>query len=48
MLAAQKDRETIVAGVKAMRRIFQAPAMARHIAYNAPRSRPMAFGSAPT
>jgi choline dehydrogenase len=31
-LAAQKDRETIVAGVKAMRRIFQAPAMARHIA----------------
>jgi choline dehydrogenase len=31
-LATQKDRETIVAGVKAMRRIFQAPAMARHIA----------------
>jgi choline dehydrogenase len=31
-LAAQKDRETIVAGVKAMCRIFQAPAMARHIA----------------
>jgi choline dehydrogenase len=30
-LAAQKDRETVVAGVKAMRRIFQAPAMARHI-----------------
>jgi choline dehydrogenase len=30
-LAEQKDRETIVAGVKAMRRIFQAPAMARHI-----------------
>ena len=31
-LATQKDRETIVAGVKALRRIFQAPAMARHIA----------------
>jgi choline dehydrogenase len=31
-LATQKDRETIVAGVSAMRRIFQAPAMARHIA----------------
>ena len=31
-LATQKDRETIVAGVTAMRRIFQAPAMARHIA----------------
>jgi choline dehydrogenase-like flavoprotein len=31
-LATQKDRETIVAGVAAMRRIFQAPAMARHIA----------------
>ncbi len=31
-LATPKDRETIVAGVKAMRRIFQAPAMARHIA----------------
>jgi choline dehydrogenase len=31
-LATQRDRETIVAGVKAMRRIFQAPAMARHIA----------------
>jgi choline dehydrogenase len=30
--ATQRDRETIVAGVKAMRRIFQAPAMARHIA----------------
>jgi choline dehydrogenase len=30
-LAATKDRETVVAGVKAMRRIFQAPAMARHI-----------------
>jgi choline dehydrogenase len=31
-LATRKDRETIVAGVSAMRRIFQAPAMARHIA----------------
>jgi choline dehydrogenase len=31
-LATQKDRETIVAGVAAMRRIFQAPAMAHHIA----------------
>jgi choline dehydrogenase len=31
-LATQKDRETIVAGVAAMRRIFRAPAMARHIA----------------
>jgi choline dehydrogenase len=31
-LATDRDRETIVAGVKAMRRIFQAPAMARHIA----------------
>jgi choline dehydrogenase len=31
-LAAQKDRDTLVAGVKAMRRIVQAPAMARHIA----------------
>jgi choline dehydrogenase len=31
-LAAQKDRDTLVAGVKALRRIFQAPAMARHIA----------------
>jgi choline dehydrogenase len=31
-LAAQKDRDTLVAGVKAIRRIFQAPAMARHIA----------------
>jgi choline dehydrogenase len=30
-LATQRDRETIVAGVAAMRRIFQAPAMARHI-----------------
>ncbi len=31
-LATQRDRETIVAGVKAMRGIFRAPAMARHIA----------------
>jgi choline dehydrogenase len=31
-LATPKDRETIVAGVAAMRRIFQAPAMARYIA----------------
>jgi choline dehydrogenase len=31
-LATQKDRETIVAGTKTMRRIFQAPAMARYIA----------------
>jgi choline dehydrogenase len=31
-LAAPKDRETIVAGVKVLRRIFQAPAMARYIA----------------
>lgn len=31
-LATQKDRETVVAGVKVLRRIFQAPAMARHIA----------------
>jgi choline dehydrogenase len=31
-LATLKDRETIVAGVAAMRRIFQAPALARHIA----------------
>jgi choline dehydrogenase len=30
-LAAQKDRDTLVAGAKAVRRIFQAPAMARHI-----------------
>ena len=30
-LAALKDRETIVAGIKALRRIFAAPAMARHI-----------------
>ena len=31
-LATPRDRETLVAGVKAMRGIFQAPAMARHIA----------------
>jgi choline dehydrogenase len=31
-LATQKDRNTIVAGVAAMRRIFRAPAMARYIA----------------
>jgi choline dehydrogenase len=31
-LATAKDRETIVAGLKAMRNIFQAPAMARYIA----------------
>jgi choline dehydrogenase len=31
-LATRKDRETLVAGVKVLRRIFQAPAMARHIA----------------
>jgi choline dehydrogenase len=31
-LAIAKDRDTIVAGVNAMRRIFRAPAMARHIA----------------
>jgi choline dehydrogenase len=31
-LATQKDCETIVAGVSAMRRIFEAPAMARFIA----------------
>ena len=31
-LATPKDRETITAGTKAMRRIFQAPAMARYIA----------------
>jgi choline dehydrogenase len=31
-LATERDRETIVAGVKAMRCIFHAPAMARHIA----------------
>src|ERR1700730_1484085 len=31
-LATARDRETIVAGTNAMRRIFRAPAMARHIA----------------
>ena len=31
-LAAPKDRETVVAGVKALRRIFQMPAMAPYIA----------------
>ena len=31
-LATQKDCETIIAGVNVMRRIFQAPAMAKHIA----------------
>jgi len=31
-LATQKDCETVVAGTQAMRRIFQAPAMARYIA----------------
>jgi choline dehydrogenase len=31
-LATQKDRDTILAGVKALRAIFRAPAMARHIA----------------
>jgi len=31
-LATAKDRETITAGTQAMRRIFQAPAMARYIA----------------
>lgn len=31
-LATQKDREVIVAGVKALRRIFEAPSLARHIA----------------
>ncbi len=31
-LATQKDCDTIVAGVSAMRRIFQAPAMAKYIA----------------
>jgi choline dehydrogenase len=31
-LATPKDRETVVAGVRALRRIFRAPAMARHIA----------------
>ncbi len=31
-LAAQKDRDSMVAGIRALRRIVQAPAMARHIA----------------
>jgi len=31
-LAARKDRDTLVAGVKVLRRIAQAPALARHIA----------------
>jgi choline dehydrogenase len=31
-LATPKDRETIVAGTQAMRRIFRAPAMARYVA----------------
>jgi len=31
-LAAHKDRDTLVAGVKVLRRIAQAPALARHIA----------------
>ena len=31
-LATQRDRETVVEGVKALRRIFRAPAMARHVA----------------
>ncbi len=31
-LATAKDRETVVAGVHAMRRIFRAPAMAHHLA----------------
>jgi choline dehydrogenase len=31
-LATQRDRDTITAGVKALRAIFRAPAMARHIA----------------
>jgi choline dehydrogenase len=30
-LAAQKDRDTLVAGAKAVRRLFQAPALARHV-----------------
>jgi len=34
-LAAQKDRDTMVAGLRALRRIVQAPAMARHIAEEA-------------
>ena len=31
-LSAERDRATIVAGFKALRRIFQAPAMTRHVA----------------
>jgi len=31
-LATQKDRDTLVAGAKAVRRVFGSPAMARHIA----------------
>ena len=31
-LAAQRDRDTLVAGMRALRRIIQAPAMAQHIA----------------
>src|SRR5258707_14610229 len=31
-LATQKDRETLVAGARAVRRVFQSPAMARHVA----------------
>ncbi len=31
-LAAARDRETLVAGIRAIRRIFQAPAMAQHVA----------------
>ena len=31
-LATAKDRETVLAGVKVLRRIFRAPAMARHVA----------------
>ena len=31
-LAARKDRDTLVAGIKVLRRIAQAPALARHIA----------------
>jgi len=34
-LAAQRDRDTMVEGVKALRRIVQAPAMAQHIAEEA-------------
>ena len=31
-LATQKDRDTLVAGVKVLRRLAQAPALARHVA----------------